>query len=128
MLDVRPTVHYDRKSITMDLQPTVAELSRPIPTFSTSLSGTTQPVTLQLPELRVRSFATTVKVPDGGSVLIGGLRSVLTRERRASVPILSDIPLLSFFFKQEGIVDENSSLMVLVRASITDVKDLMDGY
>lgn len=127
VLDVKPTVSHDRRHITLDMQPTVAELIRPIPTFSTSLAGATQPVTVQLPQLIVRSFATTVTVPDGSSVLIGGLREVLNRERRAEIPILGRIPLLSFFFKQEGVVDENSSLMVLVRASITDVKDLMDG-
>ena len=53
--------------------------------------------------------------------------ALAVRERRAEVPILSKIPLLSFFFKQEGVVDENRSLMVLVRASVTDVKDLMEG-
>jgi type II secretory pathway component GspD/PulD (secretin) len=127
VLDVKPTVSHDRRKITLNMQPTVAELVRPIPTFSTSLAGTTQPVTVQLPQLLVRSFATTVTVPDGGSVLIGGLREVLTKERRAEVPILGQIPLLGFFFKQEGVVDENTSLMVLVRASITDVQDFMAG-
>ena len=127
VLDVKPTVSADRRRISLSMQPTVAELIRPIPTFSTSLAGTTQPVTLQLPQLIVRSFATTVEVPDGGSVLIGGLRQVLTKERRAEVPILGRIPLLSFFFKQEGVVDENSSLMVLVRATVTDVRDVMAG-
>lgn len=125
VLDVRPTVSYDRKRITLNMQPTVAELVRPIPTFSTSLAGTTQPVTVQLPQLLVRSFATTVTVPDGGSVLIGGLREVLTKERRAEVPLLGSIPLLGFFFSQEGVVDENTSLMVLVRATITDVQEVM---
>jgi general secretion pathway protein D len=126
VLDVRPTITHDRKHITLSLQPTVAELIRPIPLFTTSLAGSTLPVTLQLPQLTVRSFATTVTVPDGGSVLIGGLREVLTKERRAEVPILGRIPLVSFFFKQEGSVDENTSLMVLVRANITDVKDAME--
>ncbi|HMQ22131.1 MAG TPA: hypothetical protein PKE00_06555, partial [Planctomycetota bacterium] len=68
-------------------------------------------------------FATTIDVPDGGSVLIGGLRQVLSRERRAEVPLLGRLPLLSFFFKQEGQVDENSSLMVLVKAEIINVSD-----
>lgn len=127
VLDVRPTITHDRKHVVLSLQPTVAELLRPIPTFTTSLSGQTTPVTLQLPQLTVKSFATTAQVPDGGSVLIGGLREVLQKERRAEVPVLSKIPVISFLFTQEGVVDENSSLMVLVRATITDVKDLMEG-
>ena len=81
-------------------------------------------MTFQLPTLTVTTFATNAKVPDGGSVLLGGLRQVFSRERTATIPILGSIPLLSFFFKQEGISDEAFSLMVLVRAHITDVHEL----
>jgi general secretion pathway protein D len=125
VLDVSPTILFDRKYIILNLNPTVAELQRPIPTFTTSLAGSTLPVTLQLPNLTVTNFSTTVRVPDGGSVLLGGLRQVLTRERRAEVPLLARLPLIAFLFKQEGTVDENRSLMVMVRAQITDV--VQDG-
>lgn len=125
VLDVRPMISYDRKYITLDLQPTIAELVRPIPTFTTSLAGATLPVTLQFPQLTVRSAETTVKVPDGGSVLIGGLNEVLNRERRAQVPWLAHLPLVSFLFKEEGVVDENSSLMILVKAYVTNVTEFM---
>jgi len=121
VLDVQPIIQNDRKYITLNLNPTVAELQRPIPTFTTSLAGSTLPVTVQLPNLTVTNFSTTVKVPDGGTVLLGGLRQVLTKERRAEVPLLSRLPLISFLFKQEGSADENRSLMVMVRAQITDI-------
>lgn len=121
VLDVQPVIMNDRKYIVLNLNPTVAELQRPIPTFTTSLAGSTLPVTVQLPVLTVTNFSTTVRVPDGGTVLLGGLRQVLTRERRAEIPLLSRLPLISFLFKQEGSADENRSLMVMVRAQITDV-------
>lgn len=121
VLDVQPIILNDRKYILLNLNPTVAELQRPIPTFTTSLAGSTLPVTLQLPNLTVTNFSTTVKVPDGGTVLLGGLRQVLTKERRAEIPLLASLPLISFLFKQEGSADENRSLMVMVRAQITDV-------
>jgi Flp pilus assembly secretin CpaC len=127
VLDVKPVIHHDRKYITLSLNPTVAELQRPIPTFTTSLAGSTLPVTLQLPNLTVTNFSTTAKVPDGGTVLIGGLRQVLTKERRAEVPLLARLPLISFLFKQEGSADENRSLMVMVRATITDPRDTPVG-
>ena len=121
VLDVQPVILNDRKYILLNLNPTVAELQRPIPTFTTSLAGSTLPVTVQLPNLTVTNFSTTVKVPDGGTVLLGGLRQVLTKERRAEIPLLSRLPLISFLFKQEGTADENRSLMVMVSAQITDV-------
>jgi tetratricopeptide (TPR) repeat protein len=121
VLDVLPIILNDRKYILLNLTPTVAELQRPIPTFTTSLAGSTLPVTIQLPDLTVTQFATTVKVPDGGTVLLGGLRQVLTKERRAEIPLLASLPLLSLLFKQEGSADENRNLMVMVRAQVTDV-------
>lgn len=123
VLDVRPTISYDRKFITLELQPAVADLLEPIPTFTTSLAGLTQPVTFQLPELRVSSAATTVIVPDGGSVLLGGLKTVRFVDRRATVPILSRIPILSFFASQRGRSEETRNLLVLLRATITDMND-----
>ena len=121
VLEVEPVILNDRKYILLKIDPTVAELQRPIPTFTTSLAGSTLPVTLQLPNLTVTNFSTTAKVPDGGTVLLGGLRQVLQRERRAEVPLLARLPLVAIFFKQEGTADENRSLMVMVRAQITDV-------
>jgi len=121
VLDVQPVIQQDRKYIILNLNPTVSELTRPIPTFTTSLAGSTLPVTLQLPNLRVTNFSTTAKVPDGGTVLLGGLRQVMTKERRAEVPFLARLPLISFLFKQEGTADENSTLMVMIQATITDV-------
>ena len=128
VLDVRPVIRHDRKSVTLTIEPTVARLVRPIPTFTTSLGGSTLPVLLQLPELLVQTFSTTIQVPDGGTVLIGGLRTILNRERRAEAPILGKIPIISFFFKQEGVVDESTTLMVMVKAAITDVVDTMNSY
>jgi general secretion pathway protein D len=122
VLDVRPTINYDRKYLTLEIQPTVAEVVE-LKDFSTSLAGTTSPVTLQLPELSVKSVFTTVRVPDGGTVLIGGLSRVRNIERRAETPWLANIPLLGFFFKTEGYDDEKQSLMILLRAWITDLDE-----
>ncbi len=123
VLDVQPVIQHDRRYIVLNLNPTVSELQRPIPTFTTSLAGSTLPVTLQLPNITVTNFSTTAKVPDGGTVLLGGLRQVLTKERRAEVPIFARLPIISFLFKQEGTADENRSLMVMVNARITDVRE-----
>jgi type II secretory pathway component GspD/PulD (secretin) len=122
-LDVRPTVSNDRKYITLELQPTVARLLEPIPTFSTSLASTAAPVIIQLPELRIQQARTTVKIPDGGSILIGGLKNITTVDRQSETPFLAKVPILSFLFSRKGRSDEMSNLMILVRATITDLKE-----
>lgn len=125
VLDVRPTISHDRRYITLELRPTVASLVRPIPEFTSSLAGLTTPVTLQLPELRVSSANTTVRVPDGGTVVIGGLKKLLDIEQRAEIPFLANIPVLSLLFKTEGEAHENQDVIILIRAHITDANEVM---
>lgn len=124
VLDVKPIINYNRKYITLELQPTVARVSS-ITDFTTTLGGLAGAVTFQLPELSVQSALTTTVVPDGGAVLIGGLKTLREVEQRAQVPWLGDIPIIGFFFKQEGYDSENENLMILIRARITDVREEM---
>jgi len=122
VLDVRPTIHHDRKYLTLEVQPTVARVVA-LRNFSSTLGGNTSPITFQLPELEVQSVFTTATIPDGGSLMLGGLSRVRSIERRAEVPWIAKIPIIGFFFKSEGYSDENSSLVILIRARITDVRD-----
>ena len=122
VLDVRPTIHHNRRYLTLEIQPTVSQVIALVD-FSTTLAGQTAAVTFQLPELEVQSVFTTAVVPDGGSILIGGLSRLRNVERRAEVPWLANIPLLGFFFKEEGYDDEKESLSILIRAWISDVKE-----
>ena len=127
-LDVRPTVSNDRRYITLELQPTVANVRRPIQEFATSLASSFAPVIIQLPELRLQQARTTVRIPDQGSILIGGLKEIRTVDRQAETPILGKIPILSFLFSRKGRSDEVSHLMILVRAEITDLRAQEDKF
>ena len=122
VLDVRPTISHNRKYLTLEVQPTVAKVTA-LRNFSSTLGGNTSPVEFQLPELEVQSVFTTAVIPDGGSILLGGLSNIRNIERRAEVPWLAQIPIVGFFFKREGYSDENETLMILIRARITDVRE-----
>ncbi len=122
VLDVRPTIHHDRKYLTLEVQPTVAKVIA-LRNFSSTLGGNTSPIQFQLPEVEVQSVFTTATIPDGGSLMLGGLSRVRSIERRAEVPWFAKIPILGFFFKNEGYSDENRSLVILIRARITDVRE-----
>jgi type IV pilus assembly protein PilQ len=108
--------------VTLEVQPTVANVVN-VRRYSTTLGGNTSPVEFELPELEVQSVFTTAQIPDGGSILLGGLTDIRNVERRAEVPWLARVPLVGFFFKQEGYSDENKSLIILITATITDVRE-----
>lgn len=126
VLDVRPIVSNDRRFITMELRPTVATLQRPIRTFTTGL-GTGSSVTFEVPELKKESLKTTVVMPDGGTLLLGGLKFYEEQDLDSGVPILKDIPIVSFFFSRKGKYTNLRDLLVLLRAKIVIMEELEPG-
>ena len=127
VLDVRPIIQHDRKYLTLEIQPTVANVVN-LRNFASTLGGITQPVEFQLPELEVQSVFTTAVIPDGGSILLGGLSRIRNIERRAEVPWFAKIPIVGFLFKEEGYSDEKESLKILIKATITDIRGEVEKH
>jgi Flp pilus assembly secretin CpaC/tetratricopeptide (TPR) repeat protein len=128
-LDVRPTVSNDRQYITLELRPTIANLVTPIATFQTLLGASIaivsaqNPVTIQLPEIDLQVAETTVRIPDRGSILLGGLKTINIEDKKSTSPILGNIPILSFLFTRQGKSEEIEHLMIVVTATITDLQE-----
>ncbi len=123
VLDVRPIVSHDRRFVTLELRPTVATLIRPIRNFQTQL-GVGAAVTLQMPELHKESVNTTVVMPDGGTLLLGGMKFAEEKLMDSGIPILKDIPLLSFFFSRRGKYTNLKDLIVLLKVKIVIMEEL----
>jgi len=77
-------------------------------------SGTT----VQLPTFEVISVATTVSVPDGGTVLLGGIKRLREGRNEFGVPLLSKLPYIDRLFRNVGIGRETDSLMMMVTPHI----------
>lgn len=75
-------------------------------------------VTFQQPVVNVTSVTTVVSVPDGGTVLLGGLKQLSESRNMAGVPILNKLPYISRLFKNSGVGRDTSSLMLLVTPRI----------
>jgi len=118
ILDVRPVVSADRRFVTLEVRPTVAELKRPIRSFATSLGVSPQTVTIQLPEVEKSMIKTSIPMPDGGTVLLGGQKIHENQDLRSGVPILNKIPLVSFLFERQGTFVSNRKLLILLKAKI----------
>lgn len=116
-LDVRPVVDADMRFITMELRPTVMSLSLPIPTFTTTL-GVGQPISIQLPEVTLQRVRTTVTIPDGGTMMLGGMRLVERQNLRSTVPLLGSLPGLGWLFSRQGTSVQNRKILILIRAKI----------
>ena len=75
-----------------------------------------QPVTLTICSVTV--IHPTVTVPDGGTVLLGGVKRLREERREFGVPILSKVPMINRLFRNIGIGRETDSLMLMVTPRI----------
>ena len=121
ILDVRPVVSSDRRFITMELRPTVAILQRDesgdLPQFTTGL-GVGESVTIELPELEVKRLRTTVTMPDGATLLLGGMKISNETKFDTGLPFFNKIPILSFFLSRKAEYRSKRKLLILVTANI----------
>lgn len=82
--------------------------------------GNTAPATqvVQQPVQEVISIQTSVSVPDGGTVLLGGIKRLKEGRNMQGVPILNKLPYISRLFKNSGVGRETDSLMMMVTPRI----------
>lgn len=116
-LDVQATVSADRRYVTM----TVRTFTRVTGDFRTVFFGGSQTVGSGFVELATQTtqqVRTTVSVPDGGTLLIGGLKLSGERDVDAGVPILSRIPILKRAFSNTSNVKDDQILLILIKPTI----------
>src|SRR6185369_4204572 len=75
-------------------------------------------VELQLPEMHIQRLRTTVTIPDGSTLLLGGMKQLTDKKLDSGLPFLKDIPILSFLVSRHGTEMSKKKVMILVRAKI----------
>ncbi len=70
------------------------------------------------PDKTTSEIATAVTVPDGSTVILGGLLKLNQTKGGSKVPLLGDLPLLGGLFRSTGNTDNQSKLYIFVKAEI----------
>jgi pilus assembly protein CpaC len=124
-LGFRPIVLSDGR-ISLQLSTEVSELTN---TGSLTLGGgtvtdgqgnTTQIQGLTLPALSVRRAETTVDLPSGGSLAIGGLIQQQTKQSIDAFPGLKELPVLGALFRSRDFQNNETELVVTVTAYLVN--------
>ena len=128
---VQAVVSADRRFVRMNLAPSLNSLASanvpllPVtvfitPVFEGGSQGQPIPFTqfLQQPAFTSIDVQTTVSVPDGGTVLLGGLKAMSEGRDEFGPPVLSQIPYLNRLFKNVGIGRDTRHIMIMVTPRI----------
>ena len=128
---VQAIISADRRFVRMNLSPTLTALTSatvplfPVtafitPVFEGGSQGVPIPFTqfFQQPSLSEINVQTTVAVPDGGTVVLGGLKTLSEGRNEFGPPVLSQLPYVNRLFKNVGIGRETRHIMIMVTPRI----------
>ncbi len=112
-LTVQAVVTNDRRYVQLTLSPFITTVTDRSRSF-TAVAG----ITVQQPVTSTITLATTVMVPDGGTILVGGLKQMNEQRREFGPPILSKIPYVNRLFRNQSYGKSATSLMFMVTPRI----------
>ena len=129
-MNIAATVSADLKYVTLTVEPEISQLNAlnwfPFNPMDLINQGQELPegtAFVQTPDTSRQTISTTVTVPDGGTLLLGGLRTAGEVEREMGVPLLSKIPLINRAFTNRGSVSDEETLLILIKPTIIVPRD-----
>ena len=82
---------------------------------------------VSVPKIDTQKLTTTIIVPDGATILMGGLISQTDSKTSSGIPFVSTIPLLGNLFKSTTDDTERRELVVMIQPSVVlDVPELKE--
>ncbi len=70
------------------------------------------------PDLAKRDIKTKISISDGSTIVVGGLMRNETKETETKVPLLGDIPLLGWFFKNKTKEHTKTNLLIFITPKV----------
>ncbi|MBC8527245.1 MAG: type II secretion system protein GspD [Candidatus Cloacimonetes bacterium] len=108
ILKVRPSINKDGQ-ITTKIEPEVSSLLELVGGY--------------IPRIKVRKVTSTVTVPDGGRIIVGGLLSTNIVKKVNKIPILGSIPFIGFLFRHKHNVINKTDLIIEITPKVVSVED-----
>ncbi|MGH9374547.1 MAG: type IV pilus secretin PilQ, partial [Terriglobia bacterium] len=112
------TVQYVNATLQLDVTPQVTAGNSVFLNIYVNNASVGTISTTAGPSINTQEATTQVVVPDGGTVVFGGI-TVTNRSRTAtSVPLLGSIPVIGNLFKSSSVTDGNQQLLFFVSPTI----------
>lgn len=108
ILAITPQISTNSE-VTMDISPVL-----------TSLAGVEESGTAKAPILNIKQASSIVRVPQGNTVVLGGLIENISSKTQRKVPLVGDIPLLGKIFQGQFKSKSKRELVIFVTPTIVD--------
>jgi type II secretory pathway component GspD/PulD (secretin) len=118
---------YVDAGITLEISPSISaanhlrlSISLQVSTFLGAVQGSVPP------PRATREIMTTVNVPDGDTMVIGGIIEDTSNKTRNAVPFLGDIPIIGYLFRRDSDNKDRTSLYFFVTPHIMRDREFAD--
>jgi len=120
---------FEEAGITLEISPSISaseyvrlSISLVVSNFTGAFSGDAA-----IPPPRItREITTTVNIPDGDTMVIGGVITNIERDDRQGVPWLADLPIIGQLFRRDQNSENRTTLYFFVTPHILRDRDFAD--
>jgi type II secretory pathway component GspD/PulD (secretin) len=109
------------------VRPTRAQLYvQPVRTYTIvgAAANRNSTATIEMPEITIHRVRTNAVIPDGGSIILGGMNAYWKQHTRQGIPFLSHIPFLGRLFGRDVTSDQKQTLLIMITCYITLFQEL----
>jgi type IV pilus assembly protein PilQ len=125
-----PTVQFKKAVLALDVTPQILPDNRIVMTVEVRKDTVGQTVVIQgsaYPAIDTRNVTTQIAVNNGDTAVIGGIYEETSNNDVNKVPLLGDIPIFGYLFKQTNKTNDKTELLIfltprIVKESVTAVR------
>lgn len=118
---ITPTIHITSDEFEDSEEPNYVTLETDI-TFDTIQAG----LNPERPDVTRRHITNDVRIPDGQTVILGGLRRKTTDDFKEGIPFLGDVPGIGKFFSMRELQDSETEMFIFLTPTI--ISDPLDDF
>ncbi len=112
------TVQYENATLQMQVTPQVTDDNNIFLVINVNNASVGPAITQAGPSINTQQATTSVLVPDGGTVVFGGI-TVTSRSKAATyIPLIGNIPVIGHLFKTSNQQDQDQELLFFVTPKI----------
>lgn len=122
LINVLPSIDLDRRSISMQVRPSVTKIDSFVsdPGVAFASATLTTPIESLIPVMNVQEVDSVLNMRDKQMMVMGGLLQDSTTSEQGGVPVASEIPVFGGLFRNQNDKVSKKELVIFMKATILD--------
>ncbi len=118
LINVMPSIDLDRRTISMQVRPTITKIESFVSDPVIGLNGGT--IDSKIPIMNVQETDSVLNLKDKQMMVMGGLLQDSTKSSQEGIPVASEVPVFGGLFRGQGDKVSKKELVIFIKATILD--------